>query len=497
MNPVLFPAMKSLFRLLAAAAALLAAGCSTPVLRLTMNVPGEVKIPDTSKIAVLDFNSIPGDAFTGTGAADQQTCALVQRAVCAALSRSGAWDVSRLDVEAAVAKFDPAVLPSRRFDAVAVGRVWWQYPPETGGLEPRLFTLETKTRVSYVVPQAPASSALSGGGSSLGSFNSRVSGINSTLGSLDSAFDTLFGSSDSSSSSTSRSLDTSSGPKMATIDLTTEKKDVLEKVGHRTREATLMLALSIYRLRADGTITKVTDTFVELDQTFSLENGDYSSKTAAFGAPGANAAPPAAEKQEGVTELPATAATIPSDLQAKLMLAARAAEDLGRRIATHKAVRNIPYDFDDLKLLNLLQNRAWNAAEQYALKSIRTALGAEVAEHFAPLEAYPKPDYEVPPSRKGDIEDVSVPVEAEAAAAAERLVAKRDALDALFGLAVCQEATGRAEEALYTYRCAFRIEPEEAFAQGIARCHEALGAAARIAEQARSVRKAGRRASLE
>ena len=150
-----------------------------------------------------------------------------------------------------------------------------------------------------------------------------------------------------------------------------------------------------------------------------------------------------------------------------------------------------------LVLQNLLQNRAWDAAEKYALRSVRTALGAEVAGKVAPLLDYGKPDYEVPPSSPSDAEKVSVANEAEAIAAADRLVVKRDCTEALFALAVCQEATGRAEEALYTYRYVFRLSPDAASAEGIARCHEALGAAARIAEQKHSVRKAGRRASLE
>ena len=479
------------------AAALLCAGCSTPALRLTMDVPGEFKIPDASKIAILDFNTLPGDPFTGTGAADPRTCALVQRAVSAALARSGAWDVSRLDVEAAVAVFDPAVLPDRRFDAIACGRVWWQYPPEHDVLEPALFTLETKTKVTYVVPQAPAPQTSSG--SSSGSFNSRVSGVNAALGSLDSAFDKLFGPSGSSSSGQASApvAQKPSEPKVETVDLTTEKRDVLEKVGHRTREATLMLALSLYRIRVDGTISKVADTFVELDQSFSLDNGEYATQSLAFGAPDAGVSGPAAKAQEGATVLPARSSTIPSDQLAKLMLAARAAEDLGRRIAPHKAVRTVPYEFSDRKLQNLLQHRAWDAAEQYALRSVRTALGAEVAAKVGPLLAYGKPDYDVPPSPASDVEKVSGPDEAEAAAAVDRLVEKRDCAEALFALAICQEATGRPEEALFTYRYVFRIAPEAAPAEGIARCHDALGAAARIAEQRRSIRKAGARASLE
>ena len=137
-------------------------------------------------------------------------------------------------------------------------------------------------------------------------------------------------------------------------------------------------------------------------------------------------------------------------------LAVRAAEEIGRQIAPHKVVRIIPYSFSDAKLQKLLQNRAYMAAEQYALRSIRTALGAEVAAKVEPLMSYGKPKYEVKSSPAADMEAVSGD-EKSAAAAAEKLAAKRGCAEALFALGICQEAGGRAEEALYTYRYVFQI----------------------------------------
>ena len=498
------PAMRRLSpRLLpaaAAAAAAVLAGCATPQLHLSMEEPGEFKLTDVSKIAVLDFNSLPGDAFSGGEAADQATCALVQRAVCAALSGAGSWDVARLDVERVAAQFDRGIVPSRRFDAIVYGRVWWQFPPERHVMKPELFTLETKTRVAYTVPKvADVASSASGLAGSFSSLAGSVGGALGSLGSLGSAF----GSARREPALPVESAEQPSQeqPQQQTeqkfVDLVTETRDELELVGHRSREATLMLALGIYRVRADGGLEKIADTFVVVDDGYSLDNGAYSSRPAAFGASGAADAPQKA-LQAGATVLPENAVTLPSELQAELALALRAATDVSRRIAPHKQTRVVTYSFSDGKILNLLRNAAYAAAEAYAVKSVRSALGAEVAAEVAPLQAYDPPaEGTVPHSDPEDAALVAVEDKAAAAAAADRLAAENDCAEALFALAVCQEATGRAEQALYTYRYVFSIEPDAASATGIARCLEEVSSAARIAEQSRSVRKASARASME
>lgn len=461
------------------AAAALAAGCKNSLIRLTMDVPGEFKLSDISKIAIVDFNSLPGDPFGDSVAADADTCALVQRAVAAAIAQSHAWEVARLDVEQAVAAFDQGVLPNRRFDAIAYGRVWWQFPPERDVMKPALFNLQTKTRVTYTV-QVPATTlgAVKGVGDSLKALTSALGGGSQT-----------------------QSQQPASQPMKLVekqIDLVTRTEDVLEQIGHRSREAMLMLALSIYRVRADGTIEKIVDTFVAQGQVFELDNSEYSSALTSFGSetPGNTARTTEAgqERQEGTTVLPSHLATIPSDMQARLMLAVRVADEIGKRLTPHKVVRVVPYVFSDKKLHELLKNRAYSAAERYALRSIHTALGLDVALKVPPLEAYGKPKYHVEPSSAADIEATSGP---DAGEAVERLVVKRECEEALFALGLCQEALGRAEEALYTYRYVFRIGASSAAAEGIARCHDALGNAARLAEQSKSTRKASARSSLD
>ena len=465
----------------AALALALAVGCSTPVLKLTMDVPGEFKLSDISKIAIVDFNALPDDPFGDAVAADAEMCGIVQRAVSAALARSHTWEVARFDVEQAVASFNQGVIPTRRFDAIAYGRVWWQFPPESDLMKPTLFNLETKTRVKYQVkvPVNPAAA--------LGSLKDLSSSLKNSLKGITGG-----------SSAGTQTAPVQSQQEMKIvereIDLTTKTEEVLEMVGNRSREAMLMVALSIYRVKANGDLDKLVDMFVASGQTFALGNGDFSSTTAAFGFGPDSARTPSQEAQEGATALPTHLSTLPSDMQAKLMLAVRAANEIGRQLAPHKAVRQVPYSFSDAKLERLLQNRAYDAAEQYALRSIRTAVGAEVAAKLAPLEAYGKPPYDVAPSPASDIDAVAGE---NGAAAAATIAAKRGCVEALFALAICQEARQRAEEALYTYRYVFGLDGSAAAAEGIARCYEAIGDSARIAEQQRSVKKAEKKTRLD
>ena len=74
-------------------------GCSTPTIPITMNVSGEVKLNGVSKIALADFNSLPGDPFTGVMAADDETCALVKRAVASAFYVSPMYQIVDMDIE--------------------------------------------------------------------------------------------------------------------------------------------------------------------------------------------------------------------------------------------------------------------------------------------------------------------------------------------------------------------------------------------------------------
>lgn len=487
----------------AACAVLLLSGCGTVSVPVTMKIPGEFKLSGVSKIALLEFNTIADNPFAGTVAADRATCELVRRAVAAAFYEAPMYDVVDLVAEKQIADLDSGALPDKRFDAVAVGCLWWQETPETCGEEPRVFKLETWSMVPYLVK---SKNPLTG-------------------------------------------EEVISERKAHVTDRTDEELRMLK---YRSRHAALMLSLSIYRVGINGELEKVVDTYQVTDRSFVVANGHFSAQDTTFGperrdakathtrlekpqkedgSPGAfgtellgvfakagqqigagiektMAADASGDNDStatvvdgdhdasGKVVLPANSATIPSELQAQLLLAAKISGDISRRIAPSKATFHIPYEFDDKKLADLIRNGAYTAAEKYAVRAIREALGAELAARVGPLEAYGEPEYPVPHSSESDLGDVFHKKRGLQQDKYNEILLDRQVDQLLFALGLCQEATGRADEALYTYRAAFDLKTDQSPAQGITRCRIALGSAARINEQSKETRKASEKAKL-
>ena len=117
--------------------------------------------------------------------------------------------------------------------------------------------------------------------------------------------------------------------------------------------------------------------------------------------------------------------------------------------------------------------------------------------YIGPLESYREPGYPIPPSSKDDLGDVIHRKRGFQRDEFDELLLDRKVDQFLFALGLCQEATGRADEAIYTDRAAFDLDPDQSPAQGIARCRIALGSAARVQEQAKETRKASKRAKLD
>ena len=455
-----------------------------------------------SKIALLEFNTLPDDPFAGVSAADEPTRELVRRAVAASFYATPMYDVVDLDAERQIAAADATVIPDKRFDAVVFGRLWWQETPETDGEEPRVFRLETWRMMPYTI-------------------KTKVLGKEVVT------------------------------PAKARVTVRTDEE--MRMVPYRSRHAALMLALSIYRVGANGELDKIVDTYQVTDRGFVLANGTLGTPDATFGPERRDAAAKhkQAEKPEkeggswgafgtqllgeavavgqkigsdvektmgakaagkddstapavdgdhdstGKVVLPAVSATIPTDLQARLILAAKLSGDLARRIAPTKETFDVPYEFDDPKLAALLREGAYGAAERYAVRAIWEAVGRELGYRIGPLESYRRPGYRIPPTSADDRKRVFHRKRGFQQDRFDELLLDRGGDQLLFALGLCQEATGRADEAIYAYRAAFDLNPDQSPAQGIARCRIALGSAARVQEQAKEAKKASKKARLD
>ena len=527
------------------AVAAMIVGCSTPTIPITMNVSGEVKLNGVSKIALADFNSLPGDPFTGTMSADGETCALVKRAVASAFYASPMYQIVDMDVEKGIHDADGS-RPKKRFDAVIYGRLWWQVTPETSGQYPHKYTLESWDNVPYT------------------------------------------------------KKDPISGKEVQAIArVTTQRKDVLKMLDYRVRNATLMLTLSIYRLEKSGDIEKIVDTYQVTDQGFTLMNGEMKldcgsvgikddgavarlqatgktdKATTAYedmfaprqatladagkaiaeagaamasglasglgGIGGALAAgkkdEPAEKKDEtkksgrkvdanGKLILTQDTVSMPTELQAKLMLASSVSRSLSAKLAPSKATFDVPADLGDVRLENLLKNGAFKSAKEYAMYMLRQKMGKQICDklvrflpEFGEACPYPVPDSSekiesfnemlIEELLKGDfnIYFYTLGTAHETAAALEgsavhmdkmvKYLAGEDLDIYFYAMGISSEAAQSMDEAIEYYRFAFNVKPSIAYALGISRAYLAMGESARLQQTQKAKNKAARKTKLD
>ena len=523
--------------------AVLIAGCSTPI-PVTMNVAGEVKLNGVSKIALADFNSLKGDAFTGVMAADKETCALVKRAVASAFYTSPMYKIVDMDIEKNIHDETDAK-PNKRFDAVIYGRLWWQVTPETKGQYPRVYTLESWDKVAYM-----------------------------------------------------QKIGKKNVPAIAKVKK--EERDVLKMLDYRVQNATLMLTLSIYRLERSGDIVKIVDTYQVSNQGFTLMNGEMKLDAASVGIQDDNAVtrlqktgnnektttayedmfvqkpmsledagkaladagsaltsglttsvgglgggllggkkePPneGAKKEvkkdgrkvdaNGKLILTQETVSMPTELQAKLMLASSVSRSLGAKLAPSKATFNIPADLGERRLENLLKNGAFKSAKAYSMYMLRQKMGKQICEklvrflpEFGEPCSYPVPDSEkqiegynermIDELLKGEFNlyFYTLGMAHEAASEMEKAAQYNDKmmsylagqdLDVYFyALGICGEAAQELDLAQEYYRFAFNVNPCMDYALGISRVYLAMGESGRLQQSKKAQKKAAKKTALD
>ena len=429
-------------------------GCRMASIPVAVTVPGEFNLSGVSKIAMVDFNSLPDDPTVGVFSADKETMSIVQRMVASAFYKTKMYQVANLDIEKEIVNAHSAnVRLGSKFDAVIYGRLWWQGSPEYRNTYPKVFSLETWSNVKY---------------------------------------DT-------------GAKDPISGKQIyATAHVTRSMKDVLATLYYRAWNANLMLSLTLYRLDKDGKFEKITETYAVASQNFVLDNGKFETQYAPIGAncdDRVSRLKASTEKKSALAPLFSSekkaknvsgkyvvvqnSATIPTELQAKLMLAQQLSSELGKKLSPSQITFNIACNFDDDKLFNLLKDGAFKGAKEYIVYTIRKNVGNKVADKIDPIAAYDMPRNLVAAE---DPKEISDKVVSEAA---------KKYQEYLYALAVCEEATAQYEQALYTYRYAFKLEPTKENALGISRCLFALGMNDRVQEKAKAQKVAGRKASLK
>ncbi len=424
-------------------------GCRSATVPVEVTVPGEFNLSGVSKIALVDFNTLPNDPLAGVYSADKQTLSIAQRMVSSVFSEGKLYQIADLDIEKAIASKYSKAKVGHRFDAVLYGRLWWQISPEYRSAYPKVFTLETWSDVRY------------------------DTGAKNPL---------------------------TKSPIYATAHVTRNMQDVLQTLHYRALNASLMLSLTLYRLDKDGKFEKITETFAVASQNFIVDNGKFTAEFAPIGADKEDRASrlkastekksffSIAEKVKdvlGMATVVQKSATIPTELQVKLMLIGQLSSVLGKKLSPSKVSFNIPCNFDDDKLFNLMKDGAFSAAKDYVVYTVRKNVGNKIADKIDPVAAYDMPKNLVAAKDPKKITDEDVTDAAD------------DYREYLYALAVCEEATGQYEQALYTYRYIFKLKPTKEYALGISRCLFALGMNDRVKEKSKAQKSAAKKANLK
>ena len=417
-------------------------GCTVTKVPVEVTMPGQLKLDGISKVAIIDFNSIPNDPLTGAYCADKNTVKMTQKMIAGNFYKNKFYKVTSLDIESLIKKGHPNTAIINRFDALIYGRVWWQVSPQIKGTYPKVFTTKAWNKVKY----------------KSGEYNGKAS--------------------------------------YSTTKVTRYTDDVLAMIPYRMWNVNLMLSLTLYRLSSQGQLEKLTEVYSVANQDFIIDNGKFKEKhqTLAFKThknidvikklteDGGFLEKTAKNKDlSGEFKLTQVRKTIPTTLEGKIILNEKLAKSLISKISPSKVVFNIKIDFDDEKLYELLKNRAYFAARRYIFNAALADNDFEAAERFRELEFEKACEVLVQKSDKG--------ISAEDLADASRGMME-DKIELVYALGICEEALGDFEKALYAYRYAFKVEPQKEFALGISRCLLALGMKNRLDEQSRAKLKA-------
>ena len=217
---------------------------------------------------------------------------------------------------------------------------------------------------------------------------------------------------------------------------------------------------------------------------------------------------------------------MPTELQAKLMLASSVSRSLGAKLAPSKATFNIPADLGERRLENLLKNGAFKSAKAYSMYMLRQKMGKQICEklvrflpEFGEPCSYPVPDSEkqiegynermIDELLKGEFNlyFYTLGMAHEAAVALEGSAQYNDKmmsylagqdLDVYFyALGICGEAAQDLDLAQEYYRFAFNVNPCMDYALGISRTYLAMGESGRLQQTKKAQKKAEKKTSLE
>lgn len=447
-------------------------GCKgVDYVKFSNTIPGDYNLAGVSKIALIDFNTMPDDPVKGIYAVDAVTKQIIEDMIASKFFKGKTYKIADLDVEKEIFAANGANAKlAKRFDAILYGRVWWQASKEYKNIHPVVYTLEKWRNQKYMSGRTSRGQAI-----------------------------------------------------YSTARLTETMTDVKVDHHYRASNATLMLSLTVYRLDKDGKAEKIVEDFAVADQNYLLDNGVFttefiphggvkSSKFEKIAAKSENKdakEKKKAEEKAGFIADNQNANTIPTALQAKIMLSKKISDMLGKKMTNTE----VPVEAEffgkymffapiDENLLNVIISGNFAAARKALVTELRKAAGYGICDRIGSLSAYDKETVEVAKDpdcfaelKQAKNEKQINEIEEEIAELVEDTI--DDFENELYALAVCEEACGQYEYALENYRALLKYSAEERYALGISRCLISLDMVTRLQDVAKEAKKARAKASIQ
>jgi hypothetical protein len=457
----------------------LSVGCVQKA-KISVLQPGELKLTGVSKIALLEFNTIPSGLGHGAFAADKAICRLARQTVADVFYKDPFFALVDLPLEQQISRHADRSRLKSRLDAVMYGRVWWQVTDEYRNYLPSKMQLTSWRNIRYVCGH-----------------------------------------------------DDDGNPIYCTKKVTTESKDVFYEKRYRARKATLMMGLSVYRLDRNGHVEKLTHVFEVASRPAFIVNGEFSDRLELTTARKVAGKIKTLKTEEGgfmaglssfmgsmglggekeiKAELDSSTivdvCTIPVDLESQLGMCGEIGARLQNLIAPHREEIPVNVAGQDKKTKTLISAEAYMGNVKYIARAKLAQGHEEIALDFYDVDliggakkvvarnhraAY---DESVQGKDPGTVEPY-VPLTKD-----ELLEEANDYLEDhvkdLYNMALSLEALGDFERALEIYRFAFdRYESKDQdYADGLGRCLLALDMADRLTEEEMTKLQAKEKASF-
>ena len=435
------------------------AGCATPTMDIMIKVPGKLNLPNISKIAVVNFNTLEDSEANGIKAVSPEVLKMAQGSIKSVFYEDPFYTLADLDVEKNIKKVKLNAKLAKRLDAIIYGRLWWQESKEYRNTYPKAFNLESWSNVKY------------------------KSGTNSIT----------------------------KKPIYSIAHITTQTKDVIENIPYRGKTYSLMMELNIYSVGKNGELTKLTRFFEVAKMDDIMDNGKISTSLHTINKVNEKNKLTAIKNEKekggffsifsskekkkdllGDFKVSKKGKTISSDILAAEKMVNYLGKMFCNNIAPHYEKITIEINDDEFKSTELLKNGSYHATKRYLVEKVLAKGNKRAIENFYDIDfdngakslalaQAKKGHYKV---YKQDLPDVYEDF-------------FDDNYEIVMNYAICEEALGKYERALAIYRYLFKNYPYMQYALGISRCLFALDMADKVTEKTRNKRHASKKHSLK